>query len=190
MSHAGTGEDDIDVTAFRNQRTAFFAEAGKCIIEYQKCEEHLEDIFTAALGGSTKRATSIFAVIRGLEAKLDAITAALSDADASRRERWDELRKLVGRAAAARNQIAHSRPVSVSDPIIIVMDVSRGEPVSASGGGNSRTEVRKKTRSGDVTWTQQLLREEFLRNFNLFRALIDFERQLRGEPTSTPPEGL
>lgn len=129
-----------------------------------------------------EKAKRVFAVVRGLEAKLEAVTEALSDADAQTIARWGELKKRVSQAAESRNQIAHSTPVSTSDPIIVRIGASSDDPVKVSGGGNSRTEIHKKTRAGEVTWTQQLLREETSRNVSLLGALIAFWLQLRGEP--------
>jgi hypothetical protein len=92
----------------------FFAEAGECIIEYQKKEDHLENLFAATLGVAPEKAMRVFAVFRGLEAKLEAVTQALPDADAQTIARWSELKKRVSQAAKSRNQIAHSTPVSIT----------------------------------------------------------------------------
>jgi hypothetical protein len=168
----------------------FFAEAGECIIEYQKKEDHLENLFAATLGVAPEKAMRVFAVFRGLEAKLEAVTQALPDADAQTIARWSELKKRVSQAAKSRNQIAHSTPVSTSDPIRIRIGASSNDPVKMSGGGNSRTEMRKKTRAGEITWTQQLLRDETSRNVTLFGAMIAFWLHLRGEPVPAHLQGL
>lgn len=191
MANESSREQDTGVAKFLKQRTMFFAKAGECIIGYQKCEDQLEDLFAAALGGAPEKAMRVFAVVRGLEARLDAVTAAVSDANSQTIGRWIELKKRVGQAAERRNQIAHSTPVSTSDPIVLRIGASLfHDPVKVSGGGNSRTELRKKTRAGEVTWTEQLLREETLRNDDLLGALIAFWLQLRGEPVPAHLQGL
>jgi hypothetical protein len=190
MANEVGNEQDTEVTEFLRQRTMFFAKAGECIIEYQKSEDHLEDLFAAALGVAPEKATRVFAVVRGLEARLEAVTAALSDADAQTIRRWDELKKRVGQAAESRNQIAHSTPVSTSDPIMLRIGASSDDPVTVSGGGNSRTELHKKTRTGRIAWTEQRLREETSRNASLFAALVAFSLQLRGEPVPAHLQGL
>jgi hypothetical protein len=189
MTNEVSSEQDNGVTEFQRQRTMFFAKAGECIIEYQKSEDHLENLFAAAVGAAPEKAMRVFAVVRGLEARLEAVTAALSDADAQTIARWNELKR-VSQAAESRNQISHSTPVSTSDPIILRIGASSDDPAKVSGGGNSRTELRKKTRAGQITWTEQLLREETSQNANLFGALVAFWLQLRGEPVPAHLQGL
>ena len=65
----------------------------------KKSEDHLENLFAAALGVAPEKAKRVFAVVRGLEAKLEAVTEALSDADAQTIARWGELKKRVSQAA-------------------------------------------------------------------------------------------
>ncbi len=68
MTNEVSSEQDTGVTEFLRQRTMFFAKAGECIIEYQKSEDHLENLFAAAVGGAPEKAMRVFAVVRGLEA--------------------------------------------------------------------------------------------------------------------------
>ena len=175
--------DEINesINKFFRERTLFFAEAGQCIIEYQKLEDSLEGIFLSALGGPERRAAKIFSVARGLEAKLDIVTAACYDLSEPLMAQWNELKKRVTQAAINRNQIAHSRPVSTSDPIILTPSTTPGRPGTVSGGANSRTEIWKKTKAGDAKWTRELLHNEYLKNHNLFGAIIAFVMQIRCE---------
>lgn len=99
MTNEVSSEQGTEVTEFLRRRTMFFAEVGECIIEYQKSEDHLENLFAAALGVAPEKAKRVFAVVRGLEAKLEAVTEALSDADAQTIARWGELKKRVSQAA-------------------------------------------------------------------------------------------
>ena len=54
-----------ELNAFNRQRTLFFAEAGECIIEYQKVEEFTENIFVSSLGGSQEKASGTLPSIGG-----------------------------------------------------------------------------------------------------------------------------
>ncbi|WP_237479242.1 hypothetical protein [Lichenibacterium dinghuense] len=171
-----------EMVALLQQRMMFFSQAGQCIIEYQGVEDHLENVFAAALSGPKNRADAIFAIARGLEAKLSLIDASLLNADAAYRTRWQELKRRVTQAAASRNQIAHSRPVSTSDPIFVEVSNDPEKPGKAWGGGNPRVEIWKKMKNGDAKWTSQDLREEFLRNKRLYTHVLVFEMDLRGAP--------
>ena len=73
----------------------------------------------------------VFAVVRGRDAKLEAVTEALSDADAETIARWNELKKRVSQAANSRNEIAHSTPVSTSDlnPILSKTSLERPDSI-------------------------------------------------------------
>jgi len=160
------------------------------IIGYQNIEDHLQTLFVSALGGPPEKARKIFSVARGLEAKLYLVSAALSDAEQSLQMRWDGLKKRVILAAESRNQIAHSSPVSTADPIIVTMNKANNKVLRVSGGGNSRTELRKKTKRVEVTWTTSSLRDEHTRNDLLFGALVAFDLELRDMPVPQHLQGL
>lgn len=77
---------------FERHRRKFYALIGHCVTGYQSVEDYLPELFAAALGGDTAKAAAILAVARGLEAKLDIITAALIGTEERCRTRWIILR--------------------------------------------------------------------------------------------------
>jgi hypothetical protein len=73
--------DTLEDKDFERERTRFYALIGHCVTRYQAIEDYLPELYAAALGGDPVKAAAIFDVVRGLEAKLDIISAGLSGAD-------------------------------------------------------------------------------------------------------------
>ncbi|WP_395651224.1 hypothetical protein [Brevundimonas sp.] len=108
MMPTDTKESEVDDSDFPKERAKFYELIGHCITLYQGLEDYLPEVFAAAIGGSTDRAHAIFAPYRGLEAKLEGITAAISDGDQGSCDRWERLRPLIRAASEARGKIAHA----------------------------------------------------------------------------------
>jgi hypothetical protein len=104
-------ESETLLAEFEKHTARFYALIGHCVTRHQFVEDYLPDVFGAALAGAPQRASALFAVVWGLERKLDMISAALTGAAGATVVRWDSLRKRVEDAADARNEIAHARPV-------------------------------------------------------------------------------
>lgn len=174
-------DPEEDRRRFDAHRVRFFALIGHCVTQYQSVEEFLPKVFAAALGGSEAKALAIFALARGLEAKLDAITAALTDAAAEHKNSWASLMKRVAKAAAARNQIAHASPVHHGGSMTIILDREPTRVHRVVQTGWSKMELRKRTRAGEAVWTAELMEREWERAGVLFSNLIAFSKDLRGE---------
>lgn len=160
--------------AFDAHRVQFYALIGHCTTRYQSVEDHLKEVFAAAMGGDRSRAQAIFHLMRGLDTKLDAIGAALTGGPTEHLETWSELRKRVEAAARARNQIAHASPVVTGAPIKLIMGKDGQGPVRVERSGGDWMELRKASKSGATVWTVELMREEAERAYELFGALIEF----------------
>jgi hypothetical protein len=188
MGKPRTAKQNGEGAEFKDHRTRFFALVGRCVTTYQTVEDHLQDLFAAALGGDPDRASAIFVVVRGLTDKLTVITAALTTQE--HRVRWDGLSGRVQAAFEARNQIAHARPLVNGGATLIVLS---GDPALPSTTARvvheepSRMELRKRTRKSEMVWTEDRLRDEHARMAKLFGHLVAFGMQLRGE---TPPPHL
>nr|WP_294815924.1 hypothetical protein [uncultured Sphingomonas sp.] len=104
--------EQAELARFIEHKDRFFALIGHCVTRYQSIEDSLPGVFAAALGGDPARAHAVFAVVRGLEAKLNLISAALTGQDGMPADYWPSLLHRIAAAAEARNQIAHSAPVS------------------------------------------------------------------------------
>ena len=73
--------EQAELARFIEHKDRFFALIGHCVTRYQSIEDSLPGVFAAALGGDPARAHAVFAVVRGLEAKLNLISAALTGQD-------------------------------------------------------------------------------------------------------------
>jgi hypothetical protein len=171
---------------FNQHRSRFYALIGHCVTRYQAVEDYLPELFAAALGGNAGKAVAIFAVARGLEAKLNLVSAALIDADKQHQSRWADLLRRIASAAMARNEIAHARP---AHRVEITAFVSRGSQVSPKAPvlSTRRMELRKRTRGCETVWTANLMAAEHQRTDKLFCHMIALAMELRGEK---PPAHL
>jgi hypothetical protein len=180
-------ESDAVVAEFEKHRARFYALIGHCVTGYQSIEDYLPDVFAAALGDNSKKAVAIFAVARGLEAKLNLISAALTGADQALVDRWSGLLKRVATAADARNQIAHARTVHKGGMINIRLG-DNGAPGKATRIEPSRMELRKQKGANENVWTLEMMIQEAERSFKLLGHLIAFAMTLKGE--TVPPHLL
>lgn len=172
------GSADVD---FDQHRSKFFAFIGHCVTSYQSIEDFLPKVFAPCLGGDESRNSAIFALAKGLEAKLNLISAALSSSEMSLRDSWSKLLVRIAQAAEARNQIAHARPIHHGSPITIIMS-EEGVPEVIVGEGKDRMMLHKQTKSGgDRVWSSEEMREQTERNHKLFDDLIDFRIELTGK---------
>jgi hypothetical protein len=188
MTGESEGEDNAAALAeFEKHRARFYALIGHCVTRYQSVEDYLPDVFGAALGGHVERAIAIFAVARGLEAKLNLISAALTGSDQALADRWRRLLKRVADAADARNQIAHARTVHNAGMMIVRLgDENRSGEVTV--GGSQRMELRKRMGTNESVWTLEMMIQEAERSSKLFRHLIAYTMTLKGE--TVPPHLL
>jgi ferritin len=120
-------------------------------------------------------------VVRGLEAKLNIITAALIGRDDDLAKHWPRLLTRVADAAKARNEIAHASPVTRGGTIRIVLDREQKKTVSVERTEKDRMELRKRTKNGETTRLLDDLFDEYHRTEKLFGNLIGFVKLLRGE---------
>jgi len=174
------------IAEFEKHRSRFFALVGHCITRYQSIEDFLPEVFSGALGGDTGNAGAIFAIVRGLEAKLNMISAALTGADEPTIKRWSDLLKRVASAATARNEIAHARTVN-NGGVIRVQAGGAGETGSVTRVKGPQMELRKRSGAGETVWTLELMIEEAERSSKLLGHLIAFAMTLKGEE---PPPHL
>jgi hypothetical protein len=180
------GEEGLTAD-FKKHRQRFYALIGHCVIQYQSVEDYLVDVFCAALGGDHGKAAAIFALARGLEAKLNMISAALKGADQLTVVRWDALLKRVATAQVNRNQIAHAR--AVHNGGLVGVQVGRENlPGKATRLRPPRMELRKRSGANEALWTEELMIQEARRSSELYRHLLAFSMTLKGEPV--PPHLL
>jgi hypothetical protein len=171
---------EIDDSDFPRERAKFYELIGHCVTLYQSLEDHLPSLFAAAVGGSSERAKAIFAAYRGLEAKLDGITAAVSDADQESKETWERLRPLIKSASEARGKIAHASVLHRGGGVALTLN-SQMQAVHARRIGKSKMELRKTQKTGEAVWDNDALFEEYGRTEKAMRLSIGLAKHLRGE---------
>jgi hypothetical protein len=175
---------EVDPTEFTKERTRFYALIGHCVTQYQSVEDYLPEIFGAALGGDQEKAVAVFAVARGLEAKLNVISAALTGADQAIVDRWESLLKRVTAAADARNQIAHARAVHNAGMFRVQLG-DENTPGKMTRIKPQRMELRKRRGAKGMLWTVDLMIQEAERSLKLSGHLVGFTKTLKGE--TVPP---
>ncbi|MGK6355361.1 hypothetical protein ACMGDH_09035 [Sphingomonas sp. DT-207] len=191
MSSAPDPNEQAERDEFDIHYKKFFELIGHCVTLYQSVEDYLDDVFGAALGGNQARAAAIFAVARGLEAKLNVITAALIGRDDDLATLWPGLLARVANAAKARNEIAHASPLKRGGTIKVVLDREQRKTVSVERTEKDRMELRKRTKNGETTRLLDDLFDEYHRTEKVFHNLIGFVKLLRGEaPAAHLLEGL
>lgn len=156
----------------------FFAALGMCVTQYQAVEDFLPAVFSAALGGSRERAKALFDVVRGLDAKLGLVSAALLEHEDLSLE-WSALRPRISSGAEFRNQIAHAKIGIRGATIQLTLNDAR-EVIDAKKVGEDRMEARKigkKGREEVFTADEMSGRHEDL--LALERALMDFAARMR-----------
>ncbi|WP_121117786.1 hypothetical protein [Croceibacterium ferulae] len=163
----------------------FFELIGHCVTLYQSVEDYLDDVFSAALGGNVDRAAALFAVARGLEAKLNIISAALIGREDDLAKHWPSLLVRVASAAKARNEIAHASPLVRGGRIDLVLDREKMQVVCVGRPEKDRMELRKRTKAGETTRVLDDLFEEYHRTGKLFDNLIGYVKLLKGEVAPT-----
>lgn len=185
----------------RIDRGRFFALIGHCIISYQQIEDYLLEIFINVVGIDRDRASGIFMVARGLDAKISMISAAISNQDKLHIERWNNLAKRIRRSFENRNQLAHGAASFGGSVIEIRTSSDPAIPASAKKVGEDlwwlikestakqdykffdekwRILVEKEKITG--VWSLQRLQKEYRRNFDLFGFMVGFSIQLSGKP--------
>jgi hypothetical protein len=184
------GEDrDAVLAEFEKHRARFYALIGHCVTRYQSVEDYLSDVFSAALGGRAERASAIFAEVKGLEAKLKLISAALTGSDQAVADCWKQLLKRVADAAKARNQIAHAHAVHSGGMVKIHLG-DENTPGKATRVKPPRMELRKRKGANENVWTLEKMIQEAERSSKLLEHLSAFTRRLKGEtvqPTKQEP---
>jgi hypothetical protein len=179
------GEDtDTQIVEFEKHTARFYELIGHCVTRYQAVEDYLPTVFGAALGGDLGRAEALFAIARGLEAKLNMISAALTGADDKIAVRWSNLLKQVAAAAEARNQIAHARTVH-NGGLVGVQLATDDTPGKVTRIKPARMELRKRSGAGEKVWTIETMLQEAKHCSKLFGQLIAFTMTLKGE--TVPP---
>jgi hypothetical protein len=170
-----------DQEEFGQQRAKFFQMIGHCITEYQKIEEYLPNVFEAASGLEKEKAMKIFIVVRGLEAKLDIISAALIGCPEGVAEHWPKLLRRIAQAAKARNEIAHAEPVHNAGVTTITLDEVTRQAIRVEQSESARMELRKRSKSGVSIWTLAKMQAEYRKLHKLFGNLIAVVQLLRNE---------
>jgi len=185
------GPNQSHIQEFERHRAKFYELIGLCITEYQKIEDYLPDVFEAAIGLNNEKAMKIFAVARGLEAKLDIISAALIGCSTDAAKYWPRLRYRIDQASKNRNEIAHAEPVHNAGMTIITINEITRETIRIEQTESARMELHKRRRSGDSIWSVAKMQAEFRTSHKLFGNLIAFVELLRNEtPTSHLLDGL
>lgn len=183
------GEDhDAILQEFEKHQSRFYALIGHCVTRYQQIEDFLPTVFNAALGGDTGKSAAIFAVARGLEAKLNIISATLG-ASEQVINRWTVLLKRISAAANARNQIAHARPVN-NGGLVCIGHGDGDNPSVATRMRLPQMELHKQAGKGETVWTLALMIAEAERTSKLFGHLIAFEMTLKGEEPPSQPDAV
>ncbi|MEW6392008.1 MAG: hypothetical protein AB1542_16550 [Pseudomonadota bacterium] len=159
-----------------NSGLNFYAAIGRVVTSYQLIEDHLNETFSAALAIPDSKGEAIFGLARGLDFKLDAISAVLADEDANLKTQWESFRIKIRNAAAARNQIAHATPRE-RGKTVIVRSVDPDVPHQIFRG--VKRELRKSLPKKEVIWDETLMRAECKRSSHLLRELVDFSKALR-----------
>lgn len=168
-----------DYKARDEEELLFYALIGYCVTRYQSVEDYLETVFTAAIGVERQKSGAIYRVARGLEAKLDIITAAFIGADDDHAAKWGRLCGRIASAASARNRIAHASPVFHGGVYTTIL--GENEVVSVAQTEPARMELHKTTKGGTTVWTVSTLREEHQRSRELFLHLVGFVLELEGK---------
>lgn len=148
----------VDVMpGFTHEGASCFAALGEYVTSYQQIEDFLPCLFVNAMAGNYARDHAIFAAVRGLEGKLDLIGAAVSvHQDEDVRAIWPDIQRRIAAAAAARNQMAHARPVTYGP----VDWIEYEEDTYDFDQPNPEFQIRKSNRSGDRVWNEEALRRE------------------------------
>jgi len=190
---AETWEPEVDDSEFPKERAKFYELIGHCITLYQGLEDYLPTVFAAAIGGPADRAHAIFAPYRGLEAKLEGITAAVSDGDQGSRDRWERLRPLIRAASEARGKIAHASVLHKGGGHTFTLDAEKNV-LSVRRTAKSRMELRKSQKGTELVWDNDKLFEEYGRIERARELSIGLVRRLTGQSVpqhldDVPPAG-
>jgi len=184
--------NDESPEKFRAEQQQFYALVGHCILRFQHVEDYLADIFAAVLGGSTARADAIFASVRGIERKIQIISAA---AVGLQGEPWPQLLPLMNRVKKAsdiRGQIAHANPVrhggsfkikfrKDGDRIVETVGVERVE--------DARYELHKRAKETTIFKVENLRREyDFMDH--IFTDMIAFVKAIEDTHAKGNIDGL
>lgn len=154
--------ETVEIKKFRAEQQQFYAIVGHCILRFQHLEDYLEDVFAAVLGGSRARADAIFASVRGIDRKIQIISAAAVGLQGAP---WPQLLPLLTRAKRAsdiRGQIAHANPVrhGGSLKIKVRMDGNRiVETVGVEQVDDARFELHKRAKETTIFKVEDLRRE-------------------------------
>jgi hypothetical protein len=186
MTNEESPETD-EIKKFRAEQQQFYAIVGHCILRFQHVEDYLEDIFAAVLGGSRARADAIFASVRGIDRKIQIITAA---AVGLQGEPWPRLTPLMNRVKKAsdiRGQIAHANPVRHGGSLKIKVRMDGGRTVETVGVErveDARYELHKRAKQTTIFKVEDLRREyDFVDH--IFSDMIAFVKAI-GDSASKP----
>lgn len=180
----------VGVEKFRAEQQRFYALVGHCILRFQHVEDYLEDIFAAVLGGSRARSDAIFASVRGIDRKIQIISAA---AVGLQGEPWPQLLPLLSRAKKAsdvRGQIAHANPVRHGGSLKIKVRMDGGrivETVGVERVEDARFELHKTAKETTVFKVEDLMTEYdfvdrvFVDMIAFVKAIADTESEISGQ---------
>jgi hypothetical protein len=171
-------EDDhsVKIETFETHRVRFYALAGYYVTHYQALEDSLAVVFASALRCDQQKALAIFACIRGLEAKLNVIAAALLNEEKILQELWQELTKLIKASSDKRHDIAHGSPEAASVVHITKRADAPRVPFRIKSGEPARMKLRKNKK----IMTEEWLQAECANIRALSKKINDFETQLNG----------
>ena len=165
----------------RNVRAVYFY-VGQFLTQYQSIEDALLGVFSRALTGNHERAELIFAEAKGLESKLKLISAAMIGWEPNVSNAWDNLRGRIKVCFDQRNQVAHSTGVVVGRTIVLKVDEEKGAvEIAGYGEEHSQFKLQKCTKSGEVLWDEQMLREARDTADVLLSHIMGLIRRLDGE---------
>lgn len=141
---------------FKRAWSLLYHRIGLCVTVYQQIEDGLEGFFILLSKDTEAAAKRVFAEMRGLDSKLNVISAVSLNYDDDIQTLWEGVRKEIRRCADNRNQIAHS--TGVSGGVTFSVDemggvsMARNEPIA---------QARKATKSGESKWDAERLLAEF-----------------------------
>jgi hypothetical protein len=158
----------------------FYAAVGICVIEYQIVEDMIAAIFVAASGIDGGRARAIYNVFRGIEKRLEAVSAAIVDSPVDIQNHWAGLSKRISAAASFRNnEVAHAQPVLRGGGIAIDFGTENRSP-SARKLGPDRIELHKELKGKVNIVTVERLKAEYNNLQNIEADILALVQKIHG----------
>ncbi|HEX8443027.1 MAG TPA: hypothetical protein VF631_05205 [Allosphingosinicella sp.] len=179
----GSGsQTEADEDAFEKQQKDFYAAVGILVTNYQFAEDHLQVIFALLLEADEVRARIAFGAVRGLGAKLSVIADLIAvSGNANNAAIWKSLSKRLGRAADARNEVAHGKSTMFGGTISFQVDEATNTMVGPKSVTLGEMQMRKPTRVGENIWNVDRMWREIGRTRTLRSDLYSFGRLLASQ---------